>query len=88
MKTLQEIYKNNQPYVKLTDGLLKPFKTTIGVKQGCIFSPILFNLFTNEITDIFDETCDPLKVSDLDLNCLLWADDLILLSSSAKAPCP
>ena len=84
LKTLQEIYKNNQLYVKLTDGLLKPFKTTIGVKQGCIFSPILFNLFINKITDIFDETCDPLKVNNLDLNCLLWADDLLLVSSSAK----
>ena len=83
LKTLQEIYKNNQLFVKLTDGLLKPFETTVGVKQGCIFSPILFNIFINKISDIFDETCDPLKVNNKDLSCLLWADDLLLVSSSA-----
>ena len=82
LKILQEIYKNNQVFVKLADGLLKPIKTTIGVKQGCVFSPILFNFFINKITEIFDETCDPLKINNKALNCLLWADDLLLVSSS------
>ena len=82
LKILQEIYKNNQVFVKLTDGLLKPFKTTVGVKQGCVFSPILFNFFVNKIPEIFDETWDPLKINDKALNCLLWADDLLLVRSS------
>ena len=82
LKILQEIYKNNQVFVKLADGLLKPFKTTIGVKQGCVFSPILFNFCVNKIPEIFDETCDPLKINNKALNCLLWADDLLLVSSS------
>ena len=34
-------------FVKLDDGLTQPFVTTIGLKQGCIFSPLLFNLFVN-----------------------------------------
>ena len=84
LRILQEIYKNNQVYIKLTDGLLKPFKTTIGVKQGCVFSPILFNIFINKIHEIFDVSCDPLSVNNKDLNCLLWADDLLLVSSSAS----
>ena len=45
LKLLQEMYKNNKIFVKLSDGLLKPFTTTISVKQGCVFSPILFNLY-------------------------------------------
>ena len=84
MRILQEIYKNNQVYIKLTDGLLKPFNTTIGVKQGCVFSPILFNIFINKIHEIFDASCDPLLVNNKDLNCLFWADDLLLVSSSAS----
>ena len=83
LRILQQIYKNNQVFVKLSDGLLHPFKTTIGVKQGCVFSPILFNIFINKISEIFDESCDPLKVNNRDVNCLLWADDLLLVSSSA-----
>ena len=82
LRILQQIYTNNMVSVKLTDGLLQPFRTTIGVKQGCVFSPILFNLFINKITEIFDGSCDPLTVNNKDINCLLWADDLLLVSSS------
>ena len=39
LKILREIYKDNKIFVKLSDGLLQPFTTTISVKQGCVFSP-------------------------------------------------
>ena len=71
-------------YVRLADGLLQPIMTSIGLKQGCGISPLLFNLFINKLPDIFDETCDPVKLGNSDLSSLLWADDLVILSSSAK----
>ena len=39
LKILQEIYKENKVYVKVKEGLLQPFETTIGVKQGVFFHP-------------------------------------------------
>ena len=83
LKILQEIYKGNQVYIKLTDGLLQPIKSTIGLKQGCVFSPILFNLFINKISSIFDETCSPVKINNVNLSSLLWADDLMLVSQTS-----
>ena len=77
------MYSKNQLFVKLSNGLLKPFFTTIGLKQGCVFSPILFNLFINKICNIFDQSCAPVKLNNMDLNCLLWADDLMIMSESA-----
>ena len=68
----------------MTDGLLQPFLTTIGVKQGCVFSPILFNIFIDKINEIFDETCAPVKINNLDLNCLIWADNLVIFSQTAE----
>ena len=82
LKILQEIYSGNQVYVKLSEGLLKPIKTSIGLKQGCVFSPILFNLFINKISDIFDDTCAPVRVNNKEINSLLWADDLLILSET------
>ena len=82
LKILQEMYKNNQIFVKLSDGLLQPFITTISVKQGCVFSPILFNLYIDKISQIFDQSCNPVRVKNTDLNCLLWADDLLLISKT------
>ena len=83
LKILQEMYKNNQIFVKLSSGLLQPFTTSISVKQGCVFSPILFNLYIDKIADIFDKSCSPVKIKNADLNCLLWADDLLLVSETA-----
>ena len=83
LKLLQEMYRNNEIFVKLSDGLLQPFTTTVSVKQGCVFSPILFNLYIEKICKVFDQSCSPVTINDRDLNCLLWADDLLLVSQTA-----
>ena len=76
------MYKNNKIFVKTSNGILQPFESTISVKQGCVFSPLLFNLYINKVCEIFDSSCDPVKIDKTDLNCLLWADDLLLISQS------
>ena len=83
LNIIQQMYSKNQIFVKLSNGLLKPFITTIGLKQGCVFSPILFNLYIDRICSIFDESCAPVKLQNMDLNCLLWADDLMIVSRSS-----
>ena len=84
LHTLQALYDNHEVYVRVSDGLLQPILTTIGLKQGCGLSPLLFNLFIDDITKIFDQTCDPVSLGGQDLSCMLWADDLVLLSSSPE----
>ena len=84
LKILQQIYSENKIFVKLSSGLVHPFQTTVGVKQGCVFSPLLFNLFIGKITSTFDQSCDPVHLHNLKVNCLLWADDLLLLSKTAN----
>ena len=82
VRILHSLYDNHEVYVRVAEGLLQPILTTIGLKQGCGLSPLLFNLFIDNITAIFDEACDPVSLGGQDLSCLLWADDLVLLSSS------
>ena len=78
------MYNNVFHRVKI-DGLLSsPFKSNVGVKQGCVLSPILFNIFLSDLPDIFSYECDPIKLHDTDINCLMFADDLVLISESAK----
>ena len=84
LKLLQSLYDKHEVHIRLSSGLLKPIFTTIGVKQGCGLSPLLFNLFINKLPDIYDGSCDPVKIGNMNISSLLWADDLVILSSSAK----
>ena len=80
---LENIYTDNEISVKVAGGITKPFTTTTGVKQGCVLSPCIFNLFINKIPEIYDSTCDLLHFSGTPLPALIWADDLVCFSLSA-----
>ena len=43
---------------------------------------MLFNIFINDLTKTLDEKCCPVMIEDYNLNCLLYADDLLLLSET------
>ena len=84
LKILQSLYDNHEVFIRLSEGLLQPILTTIGLKQGCGISPLLFNLFINQVENIFDESCDPVSLGDQKVNALLWADDLLILSKTSS----
>ena len=60
------------------------FTRSQGVKQGCILSPLLFNIFLSDFQkDIEKENNDPVQITlEESLGCIIWADDILLLSKS------
>ena len=52
--------------------------------QGEINSPLLFNLFIDQITKVFDDSCDPVSIDNTPQSCILWSDDLLHFSLSEK----
>ena len=87
LKILKNIYTDNQMFIKVDGGLTKPFITTTGVKQGCVFSPLLFNLYINKLPTVYDEHCDPVYVGNKPVHCLMWADDCVVMSTTqVRAP--
>ena len=80
---LYSTFSKSKSSVQLQNGLTRAFPTTTGLKQGRNLSPVLFNLFINDINDLFDEIfCQPAQFANILLNSLLYADDLILVSES------
>ena len=88
LKILMNIYEENDIFVKLSQGLTQPIRTVKGVKQGCVLSPLCFNLFINNLPTIFINTpgsvlfCDPAFVGMCPTNCLMFADDCAIFSLS------
>ena len=77
--------KKNSAVVKLNGTLTQEFPVKSGVCQGDILSPLLFNIFINDIISEFHaEECHPPTLIDKKVGCLLYADDLVIMSTSEE----
>ena len=83
VKVIKSLYENNSNAVLTNSGTLKWFQTTVGVRQGCILSPCLFNIFLERImTDALENFSGTVKISGRQITNLRFADDIDLIAGS------
>ena len=81
---IKNIYENTRCVVKVRDHTTDIFDYTKGVTQGCPLSPILFNIYVNDIFEIMNSNNSSEITLDEDnkIKALMYADDVILLSET------
>ena len=80
------MYAGQEATVRTGHGTLDWFQIVKGVRQGCILSPCLFNIYAEYIMRNagLDEAQAGIKIAGRNINNLRYADDTTLMAKSKE----
>ena len=82
---IRNLYNNNMAKVRIENQHSLPFKTGRGVRQGCILSPDLFNIYGEYIMrKALDEWSGGISIAGKKITNLRFADDTTLIAASEE----
>ena len=83
---LRNLYADQEATVRTLHGTTDWFKIWKGVRQGCILSPCLFNLYAEYIiwNARLDESQAGINIAGRNINNLRYADDATLMAESKE----
>ncbi len=66
--------------------ITQSIKTNKGLKQGCSLSPLLFNIYMEQVLETWFKNCSQMGVliNDRCLHSLLFADDQVIKASDRE----
>ena len=83
---LRNLYAGQEATLRTEHGTTDWFQIEKGVRQGCILSPCLFNLYEEDIIRNAspEEAQAGIKISRRNINNLRYADDTTLMAESEE----
>ena len=87
LDVIKSMYSHDFVVIKLNNNITTPIEVNQGVRQGCVLSPTLFNLYMSDFPPLLssDDGTFPVSIdSNTKIHCILWADDIVLLSESRQ----
>ena len=83
---LRNLYAGQEATVRTRHGITDWFQIGKGVRQGCILSPCLFNLYAEYIMRYagLDEAQAGIKIAEKNINSIRYADDTTLMAESEE----
>ena len=80
---LRNLYWKQKAYMRTDDGLSPESHIKRGVRQGCVLSPCLFNMYTENIFGAMN-TNKGIHIGGTTINNLRYADDTVLLAETEE----
>ncbi|WP_293650524.1 reverse transcriptase domain-containing protein [Thiolapillus sp.] len=77
IQVIKNLYNKATSFVLLNGSIGDWFRTTVGVRQGCLLSPTLFNIFLDRImTDALEDHEGTVSIGGRTITDLRFADDI------------
>ena len=87
VRTIENLYDKATSAVQMNGSIGESFRTTVGVRQGCLLSPTLFNIFLERIMfDALEEHDGKVSIGGRNkcITNLRFADDTDALTEEEK----
>lgn len=85
LAVIKALYRHVKSCIGVDGFLSEYFCNNLGLMQGEVLSPILFNLYVNDFENSFlNAGCVSYELSSLNLFLLMYADDMVLFSESME----
>lgn len=82
-RLIGNMLSQTQSCVRIGNKVTEYFNSEVGTRQGCNLSPMIFNLFINDLPNLLQKVgSDPPCIEKKNVPILLYADDVVLLSKS------
>ena len=83
IRLIGNLYWNQRAAVRVDGQLSEEVSIMKGVRQGCILSPLLFNIYSEKIfQDALDGKSQGVVVNGSIINNIRYADDTVILATS------
>ena len=83
VRIIESMYVNTKARYTLGDIETEWVLSNRGVRQGCILSPVLFAMYTEELAVRVKESDLGMKIGNEKISLLMYADDIILMSEKS-----
>ena len=80
----RSLYTSVSSCVRVNNLMTDWFDVSCGLRQGCCLSPLLFNLFINDLVLRIKALGKGVHVGDQHVSILLYADDVVLMADNAQ----
>ena len=82
IRLIVNLYWGQTAVVRIDNETSENFPISKGVRQGCILSPILFNLYTNYMIEEAFEDLNGIRINGENITNIRYADDTVLLAEN------